>query len=310
MRENAPAAHSTSTPRVSVVIATYMRAPLVGRCLESLIAQTFKDFEVLVCDDGSTDGTAAVVERYKGALNLSYHWGENFGGPARPRNSGLRLARGEFVAFLDVDDWWAARKLEQSVLALDAGADIVYHDLYIARSSRNAWRLRRSRTRPLLPPAFKCLIERGNALTNSSVVVRRSLLLDIGGLSEDPGLIAWEDYDCWLRLAKVTERFRRLREPLGWYWVGGGNLTSPTRTIRNLERMRQMYLCNAGRGADDALPGWYHYGMGRAHYHLRDYEAARRHMSCAVRGQLSPGVWAIAMMTLGECLIRGRITRG
>ena len=79
-------------------------------------------------------------------------------------------------------------------------------------------------------PAFKFLIDRGNVLTNSSVVARRNLLLGIGGLSEDPGLIAWEDFDCWLRLAKVTDKFQRLPEPLGWYWVGGGNLTSPQRT--------------------------------------------------------------------------------
>jgi glycosyltransferase involved in cell wall biosynthesis len=297
-----------STPLVSVIISTYMRASLIGRCLESLSAQTFKDFEILVCDDGSTDDTAAMVERYRGTLNLHYHWDKNFGGPARPRNAGLRLARGTYVAFLDVDDWWASRKLERSVRALDAGADVVYHDLYIARSPGGGWRPRRARTRRLALPAFESLIERGNVLTNSSVVVRRSLLLDIGGLSEDPTLIAWEDYDCWLRLAKLTDKFERLPEPLGWYWVGGGNLTSPRRTIRNLERMRTMYLCGNGRGGNEDLPAWYHYGMGRAHYHLCEYAAARRHMTRAVRGWLSPGVRTIALMTLGQCLILGCVS--
>jgi glycosyltransferase involved in cell wall biosynthesis len=292
-----------------VVISTYMRAELVGRCLDSLVAQTFRDFEVLVCDDGSTDETAAVVQRYEGMLDLRYHWGNNFGGPARARNAGLRLARGEYIAFLDVDDWWAARKLERSVAALDAGADIVYHDLYMARSSRSGWRLRRARTRPVVSPAHECLIDRGNLLTNSSVVVRRNLLLDVGGLSEDPGLIAWEDYDCWLRLAKVTERFRRLREPLGWYWVGGGNLTSAKRTIGNLERMRDIHLRPAGRGGDDELPGWYHYGMGRAHYHLRACVAAGRHMWRAVRSRLPAGTRMKAAITLGQCLMRAGVAR-
>ena len=145
---------SERLPRVSVIISTYMRAPLVARCLDSLMAQTFKDFEVLLCDDGSTDDTAAVAERYKGALDLTYHWDKNFGGPARPRNAGLHLARGDYVAFLDVDDWWAARKLERSVAALDAGADVVYHDLYVAHSSRNGWRFLRERTQPVPSPAF------------------------------------------------------------------------------------------------------------------------------------------------------------
>jgi len=302
-------AQPKGAPRVSVIISTYMRASLIARCFESLIAQTFKDFEVLLCDDGSTDDTAAVVRRYKGALNLTYHWEENFGGPARPRNAGLRLARGQYIAFLDVDDWWAARKLERSVAALDAGADIVYHDLYIAHSSRHGWRFRRARTSPLPSPAYKYLIDRGNVLTNSSVVVRRSLLLDIGGLSEDPALIAWEDFDCWLRLAKVTDKFERLREPLGWYWVGGGNLTSPLRTIRNLERMRSMYLCTERGDSSEHLPGWYHYGMGRAHFHLRNYAAAGRHMRRAVRGQLPLGTLAKAVITLGQSVIRDRAAR-
>lgn len=297
---------SASLPRVSVIISTYMRASLVARCLESLKAQTFKDFEVLLCDDGSTDDTAAEAERYKGALDLTYNWDENFGGPARPRNAGLRLARGEYVAFLDVDDWWASQKLERSVAALDAGADVVYHDLYVARSSGLGWRFLRERTRPVPPPAFKCLIDRGNVLTNSSVVVRRSLLSEIGGLSEDPGLIAWEDFDCWLRLAKITDKFQRLPEPLGWYWVGGGNLTSPQRTLRNLERMKSMYLHSDGRDEDELLPGWYHYGMGRAHFHLRNYGLARRHMRQAVRGHLSLRTLTKAVITLGQSLMRGR----
>jgi len=94
VRDNPPVVHPTSTPRVSVVVVTYMRAAQIGRCLESLVAQTFKDFEVLVCDDGSTDETATVVERYKGVLNLSYHWEQNSGGPARTAVPVSRLPSG------------------------------------------------------------------------------------------------------------------------------------------------------------------------------------------------------------------------
>jgi glycosyltransferase involved in cell wall biosynthesis len=123
------------TPRVSVIVPTFNRARDIGRCLESLAQQTFRDFEVLVCDDGSKDNTREIVERFKDRLELQYRWEENFGGPARPRNIGLSLARGEYVAFLDSDDWWMPRKLEQSVRYLDAGADLVYHDLYFAKRS-------------------------------------------------------------------------------------------------------------------------------------------------------------------------------
>jgi glycosyltransferase involved in cell wall biosynthesis len=304
MVENLPAMHSTLAPRVSVIVVTYMRAADIARCLDSLVAQTFTDFEVLVCDDGSTDGTGAVVERYKGVLNLSYHWAENFGGPSRPRNVGLRLARGIYVAFLDSDDWWDARKLERSVQELDRGSDVVYHDLRIVRTQRILWGLKRAFARPLSSPVFEDLLERGNALTNSSVVLRRKLLLDVGGVSEDPRLMFAEDYDCWLRLARVTEKFLCIEEPLGYYALGSGNASSPERTVRSLNRFHEIYLAPAGRCKDEDLPAWYHYSMGRAQYRLHASQQALRHLAHAVRGRLPLIVRMKALLTFLGALVR------
>ena len=291
-------------PRVSIIIPTYNRATDLKRALTSVIRQTWSDWEVIVVDNHSTDNTAEVVASFgdQRIRMLSVH---NHGIIAVSRNLGTASSAADCVAFLDSDDWWAPRKLERSMREIDSGADIVYHDLYLARSSRHGWRLRRAATRSLPSPVFNSLVECGNVLTNSSVVVRRSLLRGIGGLSADPGYTSWEDYDCWLRLAKVTERFSRLTEPLGWYWVGGGNISSPQRTIQNLMRIREKYLKPDGRDADERLPGWYHYGMGRARYHLRAYPEARRHMMYALHGQLPAGVRAKALMTLGACLLRG-----
>lgn len=255
-------------PRVSVVIPTYNRAPDVSRCLDSLVAQTFRSFEVLVCDDGSTDGTDAVVERYKDRLDVSYHWAENFGGPARPRNNGMLLARAAYVALLDSDDWWAPRKLAESVRHLDAGADVVYHDMYMALSVAQKMYWRRSRTRALSSPVFDDLLKKGNGLSTSSVVLRRELLLKIGGFSEERGLIAWEDYDAWLRIARLTERFKRLDEPLGYYWAGGGNISTPRRLIDNLAHFKEKYGLGEPGAVAGGMPAWYHYLLGRAHYQL------------------------------------------
>lgn len=293
------------TARVSIVIPTYNRAEDLKRALASVVRQTCDEWEVLLVDNHSTDDTAAVVQGFQDPRirMLSVH---NKGVIAVSRNLGVANARAEYVAFLDSDDWWAPRKLERSLLALDSGADIVYHDLYLARSARTGWRLRRAMTRQLPSPVFKSLIEHGNALTNSSVVLRRQLLLDIGGLSEDPALASWEDYDCWLRLAAVTEKFSRVSETLGWYWVGGGNTSSPQRTLNNLERIRELHFRAHNRDSD--LPGWFHYGMGRAYYHLRRYPSACLHMRYAMRGELYPETRAKALVTLGESFIRGRLS--
>ncbi len=269
-------------PRVSVVVPTYNRAADVRRCLEALTAQTFRDFEVLVCDDGSTDDTGAVVASYAQRLDVSYHWAENFGGPARPRNLGVRLARGEYVALLDSDDWWAPRKLEKSVQALDAGTDVVYHDLYIVTSPAQKRLWRRSRTRALSSPVFHDLLENGNALSTSSVVLRRELLLKVNGFSEERGLIAWEDYDAWLRIARLTERFKRINQTLGYYWSGGGNISTPRRLIDNLAQFRERYGTQAAAATRTRMPAWYYYLLGRAHYQLGSHGAVAAEMRQAL----------------------------
>jgi len=259
---------SVQAPRVSVIVPTYNRAADVRRCLEALVAQTYREFEVLVCDDGSTDDTGRVVESFTSKLDVSYYWAENFGGPARSRNNGVRQARAEYVAFLDSDDWWAPRKLERSVRALDAGADVVYHDMFIVSSPAQKRFWRRSRTRALRSPAYDDLMTKGNGLATSSVVMRRELLLKIGGFSEERGLIAWEDFDAWLRIARHTEKFERLAETLGYYWSGGGNISTPRRLIDNLAHFKKKYGAEAAASRRARMPAWYHYLLGRAHYTL------------------------------------------
>jgi glycosyltransferase involved in cell wall biosynthesis len=289
---------ATRAPRVSVVIPTYNRARDLVRCLDSLVAQTYRDFEVLVCDDGSTDGSAAAVAAFEGRLDLRYDWQENSGGPAGPRNRGIRLARGEYVAFLDSDDWWLPEKLGASVQCLNAGFDLVHHDLYLVRHAgqRHFWRKASSRT--LRSPIAQDLMENGAAIVNSSVVVRRELLVAIGGFSEDTMLAASEDYDAWLRIAHLTERFTRLERTLGFYWAGGGNISSPQKTIRNLQRLRELHFASNPRWRDGSIPSWQHYLLGRAHYRLGSHRLALGHLGKAVRGELPVLVRAKALITL------------
>ena len=265
-------------PKVSVVIPTYNRAKDLPRCFESLIAQDFQDFEVLICDDGSTDDTSAVVETYSHHLDIHYSYGDNFGGPARPRNRGITLARAPYIAFLDSDDWWKPEKLRLSLDALNAGADIVYHDLFVVTKSDQRLFLKKVTTRGLTRPVFDNLLTNGNCINNSSVVVKKVLLTSIGGISEDYDLIAVEDYDCWLRIAKLTDKFTRIPNSLGYYWAGGGNISNLKRTIENVDAIVLRYLDNKCMRHNGGA-NWIHYSRGRACYLLCNWELAKKHLS-------------------------------
>ena len=103
-------------PKVSIIIPTYNRAKLLSRAIKSVLDQTFKDFELIIVDDGSTDNTKGVVEEFqKKDSRIKYIWQENSGAPAKPKNTGIRQARGEYVAFLDDDDEWFPKKLEKQI---------------------------------------------------------------------------------------------------------------------------------------------------------------------------------------------------
>jgi len=127
-------------PLISVIIPTFNRAREVRRAIQSVLDQSFCDFELLVMDDGSTDNTLEIVSSFKDP-RIHYETAENSGGPAIPRNRGIRLAKAKYIAFLDSDDWWEPKKLEKSFKELELGADIVYHDLWICnKEGQKSWK--------------------------------------------------------------------------------------------------------------------------------------------------------------------------
>lgn len=209
-------------PFFSVIIPTYNRERELDRALASLAAQTFRDFEVLVCDDGSTDGTGGICSKWSASLDIFHLYDRNSGGPARPRNNGVAHARGSWVCFLDSDDWWYPLKLER-VREECRDADLVFHDCHAVDASGRV--RNRVRGRSMSPPVFEDLMLGWNPLVTSATCVRKSVLELAGPFDEARALVAVEDFDLWLRVARVTGRFRYLAEVLGVYALGGGNIS-------------------------------------------------------------------------------------
>ncbi|MEK6641449.1 MAG: glycosyltransferase [Nitrospirota bacterium] len=291
-------------PSVSVIVPTYNRATELRRCLDSLVSQSIDNFEVIVCDDGSTDRTSEVIADYLSALDITYEYAENFGGPAQPRNRGIKLARAAYVAFLDSDDWWASAKLEQSLVYLKAGSDVVYHDLWnVVQLGENPVKGRIVSGQPV-SPMFESLLCSAYSIPNSSIVVRKSVLQMIGEICEDAELIAVEDFDMLLRLSRVTEKFAKIPECLGYYWSGGANISgaSPAQ-IRRTEAVYRRHVPSLDEFSRPRAEALLAYRIGRIAQLQGDWDAAVPNLLAAIRGRLGityklKAVWLLSVQRL------------
>lgn len=199
---------------VSVVIPTFNRSDLIGETIASVLAQTVRDLEIIVVDDGSTDSTREVVTRFSDP-RIRYVWQVNSGRPACARNAGIRLARGEFIALLDSDDLWVPEKLERQLEAFRKDRELwIVATNYRFFSADQGILLHIDCD--LRPTGEEIALT--NPIGNSSVVMRRGLVDLIGFFDENKKIVAIEDYDYWLRVIdKVPGSILILREPLMLY---------------------------------------------------------------------------------------------
>jgi len=180
---------------VSVVIPAFNRGPRIAPTIDSVLAQTLAPLEIVVVDDGSTDGTANWIEEHYGA-KVRVVRGRN-GGVARARNRGWREAKGEWIAFLDHDDLFHPDKLATVAPLIQGDAGVVVSRW---REVENGHTIRESPIASTRGGAFDWLFGWNNPLVSMSVpLVRRSSLEGVGGF--DPRCAPADDWDLWLRLA-------------------------------------------------------------------------------------------------------------
>ncbi|MBP1739919.1 MAG: glycosyl transferase, family [Deltaproteobacteria bacterium] len=183
-------------PKVSVIIPSYNRLPALKEALDSVLRQDFEDFELIVVDDGSTDGTAEEIERYGGRVRV-LRYPENRGVSAA-RNRGILNARGKYIAFLDSDDLWVKGKLKIQVTFLDENPHypLCYTDeIWIRKGKRVNPKIKHAKYSGWI--FEKCLPL--CTISPSSAMMRRTLFSKVGLFDE--ALQVCEDYDFWLRVA-------------------------------------------------------------------------------------------------------------
>ncbi len=234
-------------PSVSVVLAVYNVMWCIERALDSVLSQTHVPLEIIACDDGSTDGTPEFIERKYGdavrVLRLPHR------NASAARHDGLAVAQGDWLAFLDADDWWQPHKLERQLEYVAAHPSVRWVSTEGRYESehgveRASW----------LADYFEPVIERNGDLLPpmlgrcfplmSSMLVERSAYHEVGGI--DPAIIYSHDYDLWLRLAARFDG-GLIPEMLVHYWTHPGALS------KNFEARHRDDLMLMQRAADGTL---------------------------------------------------------
>jgi glycosyltransferase involved in cell wall biosynthesis len=223
-------------PFFSVIIPTYNRSEELFNCLSKLVNQTFKDFEVIICDDGSNDGTKETVNYFILSLDIKYLFNQNSGGPAKPRNNGIDHAQGYWIAFLDSDDLWYDDKLEKvfNVINNFKHLDFISHDLII---NNNSNKNRVLSCGPIESNRFyHKLLLFGNRFPNSSVVVKKSFILNNNiRYNESSKFSSVEDYDFILMITKFKANMYALNLALGEYTIHNQNISNNEKHLKNLK---------------------------------------------------------------------------
>lgn len=250
-----------SPASVSVVVPCFNAERYIGATLRSILAQDGAELEVIVVDDGSRDGSAALIARDFPAVRLIR---QSNAGVAAARNTGIQAAKGEWIAFCDADDLWLPGKLAAQLQAVQAAAD--------CRMSYTAWAVWTSSEAEPQPAELANLTSLAHDWQGASGWIYPELLLDCvvwtstvlahRSLFDEMGLFdaAWrigEDYDLWLRLSRVT-RIERVARPLALYRQHPANITrsAPTQNYRGSVVQRALDTWGLqgpdGRAADES----------------------------------------------------------
>ena len=255
---------------VSIIMPTFNSETVIIKAIDSVISQSYSNWELIIIDNESIDKTLDSVRNY-GEKRIKILKIKNNGIIAKSRNLGIRASKGGLIAFLDSDDWWTENKLSESILQIERGYDFVFHKLKIVNKSKKLLLTTPYHTRKIENSVFEDLLKYGNFIQNSSVVVKKYLLECVNFLSEDSELIAAEDYDCWLKISKITNKYYCINTVLGYYFYDGNGANNLKNKEVYVEFLKNKYLKNPNIVYEGELPIWVLYYDLRRNFLKKNY---------------------------------------
>lgn len=252
------------TPLVTVITPTYNREEFLEKAIQSVLAQTYSNFEMIIVDDGSTDNTKFLVDKYKSDQRIHYYYQENQR-QSVARNLALQHAKGDLICFLDSDNYWPEYRLEKSVKAINDNPDvhIVYGDCITI--DKDGMEISRTNMRRHSGRITARLL-RDNFVSMNTTTVRKHCFDEMGGMSGKRRVA--DDYDLWLRFSS-NYKFLYLPEYLAYYRVMPDQISS-NKILRfdTNEKIIQDFIHEYPEAvtASEISIGWAHFYSRKSRY--------------------------------------------
>lgn len=284
-------------PYFSIVLPCWNSVNFIEKCVDSIKKQTFKNYEVIIIDNSSSDGTIKKLREIKDDRFKIYSI-NNEGILAKSRNLGIEQSSAEWVAFLDSDDWWTEDKLEVCFENINDKVDFIYHDLEIKSNQSRLFSRKKNKSRQLLKPVLNDLLIGGNAISNSSVIVRKNLLYEIGLIDENKHLPASEDYSTWLKIAESTDKFLYLPYKLGYYFVHSQSMSKKDMSLPMRHAVTE-FLPRLNNKQKKKVEANLRYSSGRFNYLNLNFDKAKKELYYVLQnGNFSLKIRSLTMIIM------------
>lgn len=239
------------SPLISIIVPTYNQAEFLRVCINSVLAQSYDKWEMLIVNNYSTDHTREVINLFQDERIKSFDF-KNNGVIARSRNFAIDKASGDWLAFLDSDDIWYKNKLDHSLkVALSHNAQAVCHS---ENWTYESGKIEKKIYGKGFEYDFNDLLYNGNKISTSAVLVKRDSVLAVEGFSENDLTVTAEDYHLWLKLSRSGVKFYFLEEVLGEYRIHpAGNSQSILRNTGAILHVVEEFLERQGNDSNFSL---------------------------------------------------------
>ena len=228
-------------PFFSIILPTFNQADFLKLSIKSILNQTYKNWELLIINNNSKDKTIDTIKQFKDHRIRIFKI-NNQGLLAKSRNFGINKARSKWICFIDSDDKWFPEKLMKVKQYIDHNnGDLYYHDLVFENKGFLCKKKISDKSQTITKPILKYFAENGNPIGQSSVVVKKEILKKIGFISENKEKFSWEDFDTWIKISRITDKFIRIPIILGTIWVGPENISNLERQIFNNKKIHKYY---------------------------------------------------------------------